>query len=90
MKKITASLGSSHSEFDRQLKDILNDIVDNLNNLTLTQQDIIGYQNKLFLQKHASIMESPLCDDCQKKATFTVINNNEGIYKFFCDSCLTH
>jgi len=82
MKKITALLGPSHSEFDKQLKDTLNDIVDAIEQLT------IGASQKLSLNKNANVTESQACDLCKNKAAFTVIDNSENTYKFFCNNCL--
>jgi len=88
MKKITAALGTSHSEFDRQLKDILNDISEAIDNLTKNQDDIFENQHKLAHKQHVEVMQSTLCDTCKRKATFTTINITEGTYKSFCNKCL--
>jgi hypothetical protein len=89
MKKITANLGSSHSEFDHQLKDVLNDISESLDALSKEQQLIIEYQSKLFLKQHAEVLQSPICETCRHKACIMTINIPDGTYKSFCNDCLT-
>lgn len=89
MKKITANLGTAYSEFDRQLKDTLNDISDSIDSLSKEQQLIIEYQNKLFLKRHAEVLQSPICDTCHHKACIMTINIPDGTYKSFCNNCLT-
>ena len=88
MKKITTILGSSHSEFDRQIKETLNDISEAIEKLSMACNVMMENQNKLFLKQHADVMKSALCDACSHKAYFTTINLNEGTYQSFCNDCL--
>ena len=84
MKKINVLLGLSNNEFERQLKETINDIVDSLFKINNNQQIII---NKL-LKQHTTTHESTICDLCKNEASITVIDNNDNSYKFFCNKCL--
>jgi hypothetical protein len=77
MKKITVPLGASYNEFERQLKDTINNMVDMMEKISSTKTI-----------SHDEMIESSVCDLCQGKTTFTVINNIEKTYKFYCDTCL--
>lgn len=89
MKKITAVLGISHSEFDKQLKDVLNDISESIDQLSQNQDLISDQLQKLFSKQHAEVTYSSLCDTCKKKAKFTTFNILDGTHKSYCDKCLT-
>jgi hypothetical protein len=87
MKKITAVLGASHSDFEKQLKELLNEMSDVIDNIVSEQQIITEYQNKLFLKQHAEVLQSSLCDVCHQKAEIIAIRLTDGIYESFCSRC---
>ena len=87
MKKITASLGTSHNEFDRQLKDLLNDMCDVVANILIDQHAVLENQNKLFAKQHAEVLQSSICDLCRKKADVIITTITSGKYEAFCHKC---
>jgi hypothetical protein len=89
MKKITATLGSSHSDFDRQVKDLLNEMRDVIGAISSDQQTISEHQHKLFLKQHAEILQSSLCNVCHHKAEIITIVIADGNYKSFCNKCVS-
>jgi hypothetical protein len=89
MKKITVELGSSHNEFDRQLKNILNDMHDKIGDILTAQLTIKEHQNKLFNKHYAEALHSSICDICKDKADVMTTNLNNGAYKYYCDKCLS-
>lgn len=89
MKKITASLGNSHNDFDRQLKELLNEMGETIDRILCEQQIMNEYQNKIFLKHHAETLQSILCDMCHRKADMVTTDLSDGTYRSFCNSCLT-
>jgi len=87
MKKITAILGSSHNDFDRQLKDTLNDISEAIAEIIENQKKISEHQYNISLAQ-ASKLEYPICETCQHSAHFTTINVLDGTHKSFCNKCI--
>jgi hypothetical protein len=89
MRKITTPLGNSHSDFDRQLKDLLNDLSDTINNILAEQQSLAENQSKLFQKQHVEILHSSICDVCHRKADIVTTNLSSGQYQSYCNGCLT-
>ena len=82
MKKITAALGSSHNDFDRQVKDLLNEMGDVVENIRVEQ-------HALTIKHNLSAPQSHLCDLCKQKADIITTNLSDGSYKSFCNDCLS-
>jgi hypothetical protein len=89
VNKITAVLGKSHSEFEHQLKNSINNICDVIDNILNTQNAILEYQNKLFNKQHVEIMKSSICNTCKCKADVITINLCDGVSIAFCNKCLS-
>ena len=89
MKKITALLGTSHNDFDRQLKDFLNEMSDVIANISQEQQVISEHQNKLFLKQYIEVLHSSICDLCRNKADIIITTIKNGTYEAFCNRCMT-
>lgn len=81
MKKITAVLGSAHNDFDRQVKDVLNELSESV-------ERILVEQHNFAIMKNLDAPQSKLCDVCHHKADMVTTNLADGSYKSFCNKCL--
>jgi hypothetical protein len=81
MKKITAIMGNANSEFERQMKDLLNELSDRV-------EDIYSDQRNA-KPKYPDNLARPLfCDLCQEKADIMTTDLVSGSCKHFCNGCL--
>jgi len=78
MKKITAELGCAHNDFDRQVKNLLNAMAEEIDFLVKQQQ-----------KKHQETLQSSLCDICNSKADIVTITISDYTHKYYCEKCLT-
>ena len=89
MKKITAVLGKSHNDLEHQLKDLLNEMCEVIENIALEQKEILLHQNKIAIKQYTEILQSSICESCNKKANIVTANITDGTYKSYCNKCLS-
>jgi hypothetical protein len=73
MKKITTELGTSHSQFEHQTKDLLNEMADAMDDW-----------KKWYLANHPC----STCDSCPKPATIIITNVIKNTFENYCNDCL--
>ena len=88
MKKITATLGSSHNEFDRQLKDLLNEMGEVVNEILTEQRVMRSVANLSLLDQASNKLQTHLCNLCRRKADIVTVDLNSNTSQSFCNSCL--
>jgi len=77
MKRITVLLGSSHNDFDRQLKDLMNDMAECMENLSIAQE------------LKGGVKSAPhVCEVCGNKADIITTSLDTHVHRSFCNACL--
>jgi len=74
-------MGPPHNEFDRQVKDLLNHLSEQLTNISKIQKLVYEKQYKELLQ-------TSVCDLCKEKADTVTIILADYTHKYYCNKCL--
>lgn len=85
MEKINAILGNAHGDFDRQLKNLLNEMSDVIEKISINQ-----LSSKDSEDSEDSDNYSLLCNICLKQADFVTTNLKDKSNKAYCNNCLSN